>query len=82
MKVLIVIALIAVVIGTPFGLSYVNPDKWAWSLATWIYGGVCMFLGAWWRANFADEPLPYEPYEEIPADDTYGRTARHLMEGK
>ena len=40
-----------------------------------------MFLaGAWWRANFADEPLPYTP--PIPADDAYGRTARYMMEGR
>ena len=40
-----------------------------------------VLFGAWWRANMADD-MPYEPYEDIPADDTYGRTARHLMEGK
>jgi len=52
---------------------------WIWVCICLMYGCVMFVLGAWWRENFADETLPYEPY--IPADD-YCRTARHLMEGK
>lgn len=56
-------------------------------MATWLIVLIALlafnagFLaGAWWRANFADEPPPYQP--PIPADDTYGRTARYMMEGR
>jgi hypothetical protein len=52
---------------------------WHWILIRLVYGSFMFVFGAWWRANFADEPLPTQP---IPADDTYGRTSRYMMEGR
>ena len=49
-------------------------------MATWLIVITCLVVfnigfvaGAAWRGYFADEPLP--------ADDTYGRTCKHLMGG-
>lgn len=51
----------------------------AWLIALLAFN-VGFVVGAWWRSIWADVPMV--EINPIPADDTYGRASKSLMEGK
>lgn len=53
---------------------------WIAVLLVLISFNVGFAIGAWWRSVFSDMPLV--EVHPIPAEDTYGRASKALMEGK